>query len=100
MSGVNYVIYGCPSSRTTPEVSMYRSLTLEKKNIPVITQDRVTAKNLKGKLKTELCIQLTPGNSNLQGAKENSSTKRMFELSETPVKANSYKNELTKSLTK
>ena len=38
MSGVNYVIYGCFSGRATPEVSLYRSLTLEINIIPVITQ--------------------------------------------------------------
>ena len=37
---VNYVIYGCSSARTTPKVSLYRSLTLEKNVIAVITQDR------------------------------------------------------------
>ena len=31
MSGVNYVIYGCSSTRTIPGVSLYRSLTLEEK---------------------------------------------------------------------
>ena len=31
MPGVNYVIYGCSSVRTTPGVSLYRSLTLEEK---------------------------------------------------------------------
>ena len=29
MPGVYYVIYGCSSARTTPGVSLYRSLTLE-----------------------------------------------------------------------
>ena len=38
-------------------------------------------------------MQLTPGNSNLQGTKENTSIWQIFELSETPVKANSDKNE-------
>ena len=28
MPGVKYVIYGCSSARTTPGVSLYRSLTL------------------------------------------------------------------------
>ena len=41
MPGVNYVIYGCSSARTTPGVSLYRSLTLEENIIEVITQDRV-----------------------------------------------------------
>ena len=31
MPGVNYVIYGCSSARTTPEVSLYSSLTLDEK---------------------------------------------------------------------
>ena len=35
MPGVNYVIYGCSSTRTTPGVSLYRSLTQEE-NIVVI----------------------------------------------------------------
>ena len=41
MPGVNYVIYGCFSARTTPGVSLYRSLTLEENIVAVITQDRV-----------------------------------------------------------
>ena len=41
MPGVNYVIYGCSSARTTPGVSLYRSLTLEENIVGVITQDRV-----------------------------------------------------------
>ena len=41
MPGVNYVIYGCSLPRTTPEVSLYQSLTLEENNVAVITQDRV-----------------------------------------------------------
>ena len=57
MPGVNYVIYGCSSARTTPGISIYRSLaiTLEKNIIAVITQDRVTD-DRKGKLKTEACV--------------------------------------------
>ena len=46
MSGVNYVIYGCSSARTTPGVSLYWSFTLEENIIAVITQDRVTDDNL------------------------------------------------------
>ena len=34
MSGVNYVIYGCSSTRLTPGV--YRSLTLEENIVAVI----------------------------------------------------------------
>ena len=38
---VNNVIYGCFSARTTPGVSLYRSLTLEENIVAVITQDKV-----------------------------------------------------------
>ena len=31
MPGVTYVIYVCSAARTTPEVSLYRSLTLKEK---------------------------------------------------------------------
>ena len=41
MPSINYVIYGCSSARTTPGVSLYRSLTLEEDIVAVITQDRV-----------------------------------------------------------
>ena len=37
MPGVNYVICGCSSARTTPGVLLYRSLTLEENIITVIT---------------------------------------------------------------
>ena len=47
MPGVNYAIYGCSSSRTTPGVSQYRSLTMEENTVAVITQDRVIGYNLK-----------------------------------------------------
>ena len=47
MSGVNYVIYGCSSARTTAGVSLYRRLTLEENIAAVITQDRVIDNNLK-----------------------------------------------------
>ena len=54
MPGVNYVIYGCSSARTTPGVSLYRSLTLEENIVAVITQDRVD--NLKRQIKNQtLC---------------------------------------------
>ena len=47
MPGVNYVIYGCSSARTTPGVSPCRScLTLEENIVAVITQDRVIDDNL------------------------------------------------------
>ena len=32
MAGVNYVIYGCSSARTTLGVSIYKTLTLEEKD--------------------------------------------------------------------
>ena len=56
MPGVNYVIYGCSSARTTPGVSLYRSLTLEENIIEVITQDRVIDGNGKDELKTDFCV--------------------------------------------
>ena len=39
--GVNFVIYGCSSARTTLGVSLYWSLTREENTAAVITQDRV-----------------------------------------------------------
>ena len=36
LPGVNYVTYGCFSTRTIPGVSLYRSLTLEENIIVVI----------------------------------------------------------------
>ena len=57
MPGVNYVIYGCSSARTTPGVSLYRSyLTLEENIVAVITQDMVIDENLKRQIKNQtLC---------------------------------------------
>ena len=57
MSGVNYVIYGCSSTRTTAEVSLYWSfLTLEKNNIAVITQNSELDDNLEKQIKNQtLC---------------------------------------------
>ena len=56
MSGVNYVIYGCSTARTTLGVSLYRSLTLEENIVAVITQDRVIDDNYKRQIKNEtLC---------------------------------------------
>ena len=56
MPGVNYVIYGCFSARTTPGVSLYRSLTLEENIVAVIAQDRVIDDNLKRQIKNQtLC---------------------------------------------
>ena len=53
MPGVNYVIYGCFSARTTPGLSLYQSLALEKKILLQLlaTQDRVID-DRKIKLKT------------------------------------------------
>ena len=54
--GVNYVTYGCSPARTTPEVSLYWSLTLEENIVAVITQDRVVDNNLKRQIKNQtLC---------------------------------------------
>ena len=56
MPGVKYVIYGCSSARTTPGVSLYRSLTLEENIIAVMAQDRVIDDYLKRKIKNRtLC---------------------------------------------
>ena len=57
MPGVNYVIHGCSSARTTPGVSLYQSyLTLEESIVAVITQDRVIDDNLKRQIKNQtLC---------------------------------------------
>ena len=56
MPGVNYVIYGCSSARTTPGVSLYCSLTLEENIVAVITEDRVIDDNLRRQLKNQtLC---------------------------------------------
>ena len=56
MPGVNYVIFGFSSARTTPGVSLYRSLTLEENIVAVITQDRVIVNNLKRQIKNQtLC---------------------------------------------
>ena len=56
MPGVNYVIYGCSSARTTPRVSLHWSLTLEENMVAVCTQDRVIDDNFNRKLKTKLFI--------------------------------------------
>ena len=56
MLGVNYVIFGCSSARTTPGVSLYQSLTLEKNIVAVIAQDMVIVDNLKRQIKNQsLC---------------------------------------------
>ena len=54
--GVNYVIYGCFSARTTPGISLYRSLTLEENIVAVINQDKVVDDNLKRQIKNQLCV--------------------------------------------
>ena len=58
MPGVNFVIHGSSSARTTVGVSLYRSLTMEEHFIAVITQDRVINDNLKKKIKTKLCARV------------------------------------------
>ena len=56
MSGESYVMYGCSSARTTPGVSLYRSLTCEENIVAVITQDRMIDGNLKRQIKNQtLC---------------------------------------------
>ena len=56
MPGVNYLMYGCFSARTTPGVSLYRSLTLEENTVAVITQERVIDDSLKRQIKEQtLC---------------------------------------------
>ena len=56
MAGINYVIYRCYSARTTPEVSLYRSLKLEENIVAVITQDRVIDGNSEKQIKNQtLC---------------------------------------------
>ena len=59
MSGVNYVIYGYSSARTTLEVSLYRSfLTLEKNIIAVITQNKEIDDNLDRQIKNQASCTL------------------------------------------
>ena len=56
MPGVNYVIHDSFSVRTTPGVSLYGSLKLEKSIVAVITQYRVIDDNLKRQIKNRtLC---------------------------------------------
>ena len=56
MPGVNYVIYGCSSARTTLGVSLHRSLTLEENIVAVISRDRMIGDNLKRQIKNQtLC---------------------------------------------
>ena len=56
MPGVDFVIYGCFSARTTPGVSPYRSLTLEENIVAVITQNRVMDDKLKRQIKSKLSV--------------------------------------------
>ena len=51
--GVNYVIYGCSSAKTTPGVSLYWSLTLEENIVAVFTQGSVLHDNLKREIKNQ-----------------------------------------------
>ena len=53
MPGVNYVIYGCSSARTTPGVSLYWSLTLEENIVAVFTQGSVLDDDLKREIKNQ-----------------------------------------------
>ena len=53
MPGVNYVIIGCSSARTTPRVSLHWSLTLEENMVAVVTQDRVIDDNFKRQIKNQ-----------------------------------------------
>ena len=53
ISGVNYVIYGCSSARTTPGVSLYMGFILEENIVAVITQGRVIDDNLKRQSKNQ-----------------------------------------------
>ena len=53
MLGVNFVIYGCSSARTTPGVSLYWSLAIEENIAAVITQNSVIDDNLKKQFKNQ-----------------------------------------------
>ena len=56
MPGVNFAIYDRPFARTTPGVSLYRSLTLAENIVAVITQDMVIDDKLKKQIKNQtLC---------------------------------------------
>ena len=50
ISGVSYVS-SCSSARGAPGVSLYRSLTLRKTIVAVITEDKVIDGNLKKQIK-------------------------------------------------
>ena len=51
MPAVNYAIYGCPYSRTTPQVITIQEVYNGRKIVAFITQDRVTDDNLKLQIK-------------------------------------------------
>ena len=56
MPGVNYVIYGYSSARTTLGISLHQSLTLEENIVAVITHDRAIDDNLRRQIKNQtLC---------------------------------------------
>ena len=57
MPGVNYVIYGCSSGRTTAGLSIYRSWTLEKNIVAVITQVKCQEMVIDDNLKRQIKIQ-------------------------------------------
>ena len=52
ISGVSYVS-SCSSARAAPGVSLYRSLTLRKTIVAVITEDKVIDGNLKKQIKNQ-----------------------------------------------
>ena len=64
MPSVNYIIYGCFSSRTTPGVSLYWSLTLKENIIPVTTQDRVIGDNSERQIENRTLCTCIPPNLN------------------------------------
>ena len=53
MPSVNFVIYGCFSARTTPAVSLCKSLTFEENIFAVTTQDRMIDDNLRRQIKNQ-----------------------------------------------
>ena len=66
MTGINYVINGCSSARTTPGLSLYRSLTLEENTVAVITQEKMIDDNLKRYIKNQnfVFFKIIPTNLN------------------------------------
>ena len=57
ISGVSYVS-SCSSVRAAPGVSLYRSLTLRKTIVAVITEDKVIDGNLKKQIKNQTLYRL------------------------------------------